>query len=170
MKYVGSEIRAVILSKMQIDEHKNFCTISAASIAIETASMLGDGEVVAVEYKERDRETIEENVNQFGLNNVTIIDHVGGDTMRDLPIPDTTMLVASASMEQEIDYLLKLNPKMDFVIYTLDFRVAASMNDILAKFGITDVTIIQIQVSKLTSKNVFENQPAPWIITAKAGE
>ena len=170
VKYVGSEIRAVILSKMQIDEHKNFCTISAASIAIETAAMLGDGEVIAVEYKERDRETIEENVNQFGLTNVTIIDHVGGDTMRDLPVPDTTMLVASASMEQEIEYLLKINPKMEFVIYTLDFRVAASMNDILAKFGITDTTIIQIQVSKLTSKNVFENQPSPWIITAKAGE
>ena len=43
------------------------------------------------------------------------------------------------------------------------------MRDILAKFGITDVTIIQIAVSKLTSKNVFENQPAPWIISAKAG-
>ena len=65
---------------------------------------------------------------------------------------------------------MELNPSMEFVIYTLDFRVAASMNDILAKFGITDVTIIQIQVSKLTSKNVFENQPSPWIITAKAGE
>ena len=86
--------------------------------------------------------------------------------MRDLPIPDTTMLVASASMEQEIEYLLKLNPKMEFVIYTLDFKTAAKMQDILGGFGLTDVTVIQIQVSKLTSKNVFENQPAPWIITA----
>jgi precorrin-6Y C5,15-methyltransferase (decarboxylating) len=43
------------------------------------------------------------------------------------------------------------------------------MRDILGKFGITDITIIQIAVSKLTSKNVFENQPAPWIISAKAG-
>ena len=126
----------------------------------------GEGTIIAVEYKERDRETLEENVNQFCLTNVTIIDHVGADTMRDLPIPDTTMLVASASMEQEIEYLLKLNPKMEFVIYTLDFKTAAKMQDILGGFGLTDVTVIQIQVSKLTSKNVFENQPAPWIITA----
>ncbi len=170
VKYVGSEIRSVILSKMQIDESKNFCIISGASIAVETAMITGEGSVTAVEYKERDRETLEENINQFGLAGVTIIDHVGPDTMDDLPIPDTTMLVASASMEQEIEYLLKRNPKMEFVIYTLDFMVAASLRDKLEKYGIRDITIIQVAVSKLTSKNVFENQPAPWIITAKAGE
>ena len=32
------------------------------------------------------------------------------------------------------------------------------------------VNIIQIAVSYLTSKNVFENQPAPWIITAGGKE
>ncbi|MBR1770685.1 MAG: precorrin-6B methylase [Lachnospiraceae bacterium] len=169
VKYVGSEIRSVLLSKMRIHESKNLCVISGESIAVEAAMMNGEGEVIAVEYKERDRETMEENVNQFGLHNVTIVDHVGEDTMGKLPVPDTTMLVASASLEQELSYLTGINPNMEFVIYTLDFKAAASMRDILAKFGITDVTIIQIAVSKLTSKNVFENQPAPWIISAKAG-
>ncbi len=168
VKYVGSEIRSVILSKMQINDHKNFCIISGESIAVETAMLNGDGTVIAVEYKERDRQTLEENVNRFGIENITIVDHVGEDTMKDLPVPDTTMLVASASMEQEIDYLLKWNPNMEFVIYTLDFKVAASMRDILEQFHISDVTVIQIAVSKLTSKNVFENQPAPWIISARA--
>ncbi|MBQ8118903.1 MAG: precorrin-6B methylase [Lachnospiraceae bacterium] len=169
VKYVGSEIRAVLLSKMKIHENKNLCVISGESIAVEAAMMNGEGTVIAVEYKERDRETMEENVNQFGLHNVVIVDHVGEDTMGNLPVPDTTMLVASASLEQELSYLTKLNPNMEFVIYTLDFKAAASMRDILAKFGITDFTVIQIAVSKLTSKNVFENQPAPWIISAKAG-
>lgn len=170
VKYVGSEIRSVLLSKMQIHESKNLCIISGESIAVEAAMITGEGTVIAVEYKERDRETMEENVNQFGLRNVTIVDHVGADTMDELPVPDTTMLVASASLEQELDYLTKRNPNMEFVIYTLDFKVAASMRNILERFGIHDITIIQIAVSKLTSKNVFENQPAPWIISAKAGE
>ncbi len=170
VKYVGSEIRSVLLSKMQIHESKNLCIISGESIAVEAAMITGEGTVIAVEYKERDRETMEENVNQFGLRNVTIVDHVGPDTMDDLPVPDTTMLVASASLEQELEYLTKKNPNMEFVIYTLDFKVAASMRDILERYGIHDITIIQIAVSKLTSKNVFENQPAPWIISAKAGE
>ncbi len=170
VKYVGSEIRSVLLSKMQIDEHKNLCVISGESIAVEAAMINGEGSVIAVEYKESDRETMEENVNQFGLHNIIIVDHVGEDTMGNLPVPDTTMLVASATLEKELEYLTGINPNMEFVIYTLDFKVAASMRDILARYNINDVTIIQIAVSKLTSKNVFENQPAPWIISGKGGE
>ena len=170
VRYVGSEIRAVILSKMQIDPQKNLCVISGESIAVEAAILGGEGTVIAVEYNSRDRKTLEDNINQFGLNNVTIIDHVDDETMKGLPVPDVTMLVASASMEQEMKCLLKLNPNMEFVIYTLDFRVAAEMPSLCKSLGINDPDIIQISVSKLNSKNNFDTQPAPWIITGKAGE
>ena len=70
---------------------------------------------------------MEENAHQFGLNNIAIIDHVDDETMKGLPVPSLTMLVASASMEQEIECLLRRNPHMEFVIYTLDFPCAASL-------------------------------------------
>lgn len=170
VKYVGSEIRSIILSKMQINEGKNICVISGESIAVEAAILDGEGDIIAVEYNSNDRDTLESNVSQFGLNNVQIIDHVDAKNFEGLPVPDVTMLVASASMEQEMEFLLKLNPNMEFVIYTLDFVVAASMKDICAKFGIKDPEIIQVTVSKLTSKNTYNTQPAPWLITCKAGE
>ena len=170
VKYVGAEIRSVLLSKMQIDDRKNLCSISGESIAVEAAMISGEATVIAVEYRQGDRETREVNVSRFGLQNIRIVDHVGEDTMKDLPVPDTTMLVASASLEHELAYLTGINPHMDFVIYTLDFKMAASIREILARYGLTDVSIIQIAVSYLTSKNVFENQPAPWIITARAQE
>lgn len=166
--YVGSEIRSIILSKMQISEGKNLCIISGESIAVEAAIMNGEGTVIAVEYNKRDRQTMEENVAQFGLNNVKIVDHVDDDIMKELPVPDVAMLVASASMEQELKCLLEINPKMEFVIYTLDFKVAASMNDLCKSLNIGDVCIIQVSVSKLKSNNAFEMQPAPWIITGTA--
>lgn len=170
VRYVGSEIRSIILSKMQINEGKNICVISGESIAVEAAILDGEGEVIAVEYNANDRNTLEDNVTQFGLNNVTIIDHVDENTMQGLVVPDVTMLVASASMEQEMQCLLKLNPNMEFVIYTLDFVVAASMPELCKKLGIYDPEIIQVTVSKLTSKNTYNTQPAPWLITGKAGE
>ena len=170
VRYVGSEIRSIILSKMQINEGKNICVISGESIAVEAAISDGEGTVIAVEYNAFDRETLEDNVGQFGLNNVEIIDHVDAETMKGLPVPDVTMLVASASMEQEMKCLLSLNPNMDFVIYTLDFVVAASMPALCKSLGIKDPEIIQVSVSKLTSKNTFNNQPAPWLITCQAGE
>ena len=170
VRYVGSEIRSIILSKMQIDEGKNICVISGESIAVEAAILDGEGDVIAVEYNSNDRSTLEDNVVQFGLNNVTIIDHVDEETMKDLAVPDVTMLVASASMEKEMECLIKLNPNMEFVIYTLDFVVAASMTEICRKFGIRDPEIIQVSVSKLSSKNTFTTQPAPWLISGKVGE
>ena len=170
VRYVGSEIRAVILSKMQIDMQKNICVISGESIAVEAANLAAEGTIIAVEYNHRDRKTLEDNVSQFGLNNVTIVDHVDEETMAGLPVPDVTMLVASASMEQEMECLLKLNPNMEFVVYTLDFHVAAGMPALCSSLGIHDVDIIQLSVSKLNSKHNFDTQPAPWIITGKAGE
>ena len=170
VRYVGSEIRAVILSKMQIDMQKNICVISGESIAVEAANLAAEGTVIAVEYNHRDRKTLEDNVSQFGLNNVTIVDHVDEETMAGLPVPDVTMLVASTSMEQEMECLLKLNPNMEFVVYTLDFHVAAGMPALCSSLGIHDVDIIQLSVSKLNSKHNFDTQPAPWIITGKAGE
>ncbi len=170
VRYVGSEIRSVILSKMQLHEGKNVCVISGESIAVESAILDGEGTIIAVEYSSRDRQTLEENIHQFGLNNITIIDHVDNDTFASLPVPDVTMLVASASMEQEMECLLKLNPKMEFVIYTLDFTVAAGMDEIFRSFGLGTPDITQIAVSTLTKKNTFETQPAPWIITRKPSE
>ena len=170
VRYVGSEIRAVILSKMQIDMQKNICVISGESIAVEAANLAAEGTVIAVEYNHRDRKTLEDNVSQFGLNTVTIVDHVDEETMAGLPVPDVTMLVASASMEQEMECLLKLNPNMEFVVYTLDFHVAAGMPALCSSLGIHDVDIIQLSVSKLNSKHNFDTQPAPWIIAGKAGE
>lgn len=170
VRYVGSEIRSIILSKMQINEGKNICVISGESIAVEAAILDGEGEVIAVEYNANDRNTLEDNVTQFGLNNVTIIDHVDEEAMKGLAVPDVTMLVASASMEQEMECLLKLNPNMEFVVYTLDFVVAASMPELCRRLGIRDPEIMQVTVSKLTSKNTYNTQPAPWLITGKAGE
>lgn len=168
--YVGSEIRTVILSKMHLKEGKNICVISGESIAVEAAILDGEGTVVAVEYNSNDRATLEDNVGQFGLNNVTIIDRADKDSMKDLPVPDVTMLVASASMENEMKCLLEINPKMEFVIYTLDFMVAASMPEICKKLGIDEPEIIQISVSKLNSKHTYNTEPAPWIITCNFEE
>ena len=166
--YVGSEIRSVILNKMHASLTDNLCVISGASIAVEAAIIASEGTVIAVEYSGADRQTMEENAHQFGLNNIVVIDHVDDKTMQDLPVPSLTMLVASASMEQELQCLLRLNPHMEFVIYTLDFRCAASIPAIFESMGIKETEVIQIAVSKLSAKNTFNQEPAPWIITGRA--
>ena len=74
IRYVAPEIRAVILKKLNLDEGENICCVSGESIAVEAAIAAHRGNVVAVEYKAGDRQTMEENVVRFGLNNVQIVD------------------------------------------------------------------------------------------------
>ena len=166
--YVGSEIRAVIMNKLKVSQASTLCIISGASIAIESAILAPEGTVIAVEYSLADRVTMEENANKFGVHNITIIDHVDEETMRGLPVPEMTMLVASASMEQEMECLLKLNPHMEFVIYTLDFPTAGSLPALFEKYGIRDVEVLRISISKMNAKNQLVAEPAPWIITGRA--
>ena len=168
IQYVGSEIRAVILNKMHIDQSDTVCVISGASIAVESAILAPEGTVIAVEYSQSDRKTLSDNSHQFGLNNIVIIDRVSEETMKGLPEPRLAMLVASASMEQEIECLLRINPNMEFVIYTLDFPCAAAMPVLFEKYGIGEVEVIQLTVSKLDTKHHLVSEPAPWIISGKA--
>lgn len=165
--YVGSEIRAVILNKMMVDTHDDICVISGESIAIEAALIAEEGNIIAVEYNREDRETMEDNVQHFGLQNVMVIDHVDDKSISTCPVPSLVFMVASASMEQEISCLVKLNPKLRVVIYTLDFQVAAGAAEILGRYGIGDVQTIQVSVSRLSANHSFKQEPAPWIITGR---
>ena len=164
---IGSEIRAVILNKMMVDQQDDLCIISGESIAIEAALQAPEGSVIAVEYSQADRATMEDNVEHFGLSNISIIDHVDEENMKDLPVPSTVFMVASASMDQELAYLTSINPSIRVILYTLDFKVAASAKEKLEELGIKDVDVIQIAVSRLAGDNSFKQQPAPWIITGK---
>ena len=102
------------------------------------------------------------------MNNIAIIDHVDDASLSGLPVPTLTFLVASASLEQELQCLLRRNPHMEFVIYTLDFRCAASLPALFEQYGIGETEVIQIAVSKLGGKNTFTQEPAPWVISGRA--
>jgi len=168
IQYVGSEIRAVILNKMHLALGDTVCIISGESIAVESAILAPEGTIIAVEYNNLDRKTMEENAHQFGLNNIVIVDHVDDETMKTVPVPSLAFIVASASLEKEIQCLLRVNPHMEFVVYTLDFRCAASLPSMFEQYGIGETEVIQIAVSKLNHKNNFVTEPAPWIISGHA--
>lgn len=167
IKYVGSEIRTIILNKMRIDSQDDICVVGGASIAIEAALLAPEGNVIAVEYNKQDRATLADNVARFDLHNIKIIDHIDAENMKDCPVPNLVFMVASASTEQELEYLIGLNPDINVVIYTLDFKVAANITTTLQNYGLTDTYTIQVAISKLGSNNTFKQEPAPWIIIAK---
>lgn len=165
--YVCREVRAVIMNKLSLKDQTNICIISGESIAVEAAMIAAEGSVIAVEYDSRDQQTMERNVKKFGLSNVAVVNTLSEDVLMNLPIPDMAFIVASARIDSEIKSLLKRNPNIDFVIYTLDFEVMTSLSALLRENGLERTEAIHIEASRVDSKNMIEQFPAPWIISCR---
>ena len=164
---VGSEIRNIILSKMRIDVEDTICVVGGEVIAIDAAFRASEGTVIAVEYNGKQRDALEDNVEYYDLRNVKILDRVDEESMKGLPSPAIAFLVASASLNQEIDCLMKLNPHVILVVYTLYFAEAGKLRDLFESKGIKDAEVIRIGIDRLGPNNTFVREPAPWIVSGR---
>jgi len=168
VQYVCREARAVIISKLNLGDQNSICIVSGESIAVEAAMIAAEGSVIAVEYDRRDRDTMQCNVDKFGLSNVIIVDSLEDDILDKLPVPDIAFIVASPRIGSEIKSLLAINPVMDFLIYTYDFETLTSLPALFQENGLERTEAILIEVSRVNSKNMIEPFPAPWLISARS--
>lgn len=168
IKYVGKEIRAVIMSLLGVDSQDTICLVDAESIAIEAAFVAGDGNIICVENDKGAKETMEDNVKQFGVHNVQIIPDLGEESINSIPVPRLSFIVANKHLEEDIVRLLKKNPKMQFVIYTLELDILSGIKSLFEKYNIGNMEVMQISVSKTDKNSIFVPQPAPWLITGEA--
>ncbi|NPV91313.1 MAG: precorrin-6B methylase [Firmicutes bacterium] len=168
VQYVCREVRAVIMNKLNLGDQDNICIISGESIAVEAAMIAAEGSVIAVEYDPRDRCTMKENIEKFGLSNVTIVESLNNGILDKLPVPDIAFIVASPRIDSEIKRLLAINPAMNFVIYTLDFEMLTSLPARFRENGLERTEAIHIAVSRVNSKNMVEPFPAPWLISGRS--
>lgn len=167
IKYVGKEIRAVIMSLLGVDSQDTICLVDAESIAIEAAFVAGDGTIICVENDNGAKETMEDNVKQFGVHNVIIIPDLDQESMDKIPVPRLSFIVANKHLEEDIVRLLKKNPKMQFVIYTLELDILSNIKPLFEKYNIGNMEVMQITVSKTDKNSIFVNQPSPWLITGE---
>lgn len=166
--YVGNEIRAVIMSMISVDVEDVICIVSGESIVIESAMMASEGTVIAVEPDFGSSVSMSENVEKFGVHNVEIVSEVSEASMRNLPTPRIAFIVASDQMEEEIKNLLKINPHMQFIIYTLELDILSGIKELFEKYHIRQTEVLQITVAKTNKDSMFVTQPSPWLISGEA--
>lgn len=168
VNYVGHEIRAVIMNMLSCDVGDTICIVSGESIAIEAAIEASEGTIIAVEPDARDMRSLQDNVSKFGVHNIEIISNVTEESMREVPVPRLAFIVASKRLEEEIRVLLKVNPKCQFIIYTLELDMVVSIKNIFTKYNIENTEVLQIAVSKSDKRSVMVSQPSPWMISGEA--
>lgn len=164
VRYVGHEIRAVIMSMIACDVQDTICIVSGESIVIEAAIAASDGTIIAVEPDKGSMDAMYDNVAQFGVHNVEIIGDLEAETLAGVPVPRLAFIVATKHLEQDIEKLQSINPNMQFIIYTLELDIMSDMKQIFANRGLEISEMLQISVSKLGKDNTFTAQPAPWLI------
>ncbi len=167
VKYVGNEIRAVIMSMLNVDSHDTIAIVSGESIVIESAIIASEGTIIAVEPDESDKRAMEDNVNKFGLYNVMIIPDLTEESLAKIPVPRLSFIVATKYLDRDIERLLTKNPKMQFVIYTLELDILSDIKNIFEKHHIKNMEVTQITVSKTDKNSVFVTQPSPWLISGE---
>ncbi|MEQ8201891.1 MAG: precorrin-6B methylase [Syntrophomonadaceae bacterium] len=167
VQYVCREVRAIIINKLNLGDQDNICIISGESIAVEAAIAAPKGCVIAVEYDRKDRTTMQCNIDKFGLNNVVIVDSLDNGVLDGWPVPDIAFIVGSPRIDSEIKSLLKVNPAMNFVFYTLDFEILTSLPGLLRENGLERTEAIRVEVVRVNSKRMMEPFPSPWLISAR---
>lgn len=167
VNYVGHEIRAVIMNMLSCDVGDTICIVSGESIVIEAAIEASEGTIIAVEPDKRDMQSLQDNVSKFGVHNVEIIPAINEETMTGLPVPRLAFIVASKRLDEEIAALLARNPKMQFIVYTLELDMVVNIKNIFAKYNIENTEVLQIAVSKSDKRSVMVAQPSPWMISGE---
>ncbi len=168
VKYVGHEIRSVIMNKLELDVSDVALMVNSESIVVEASMVAYEGVIIADERDAGSLRTMEENVAKFGVHNVEIISDLKEETLSKLPTPRIAFIVATKDeIENDIVSLLKINPQIKFIFYTLELDVLAEIKHIMEKHGLKMTEAMQITVSKTDRNNTFVAQPSPWIITGE---
>lgn len=145
------EVRSVSISKMQLRKDAVVYDVGAGtgSVAIETALLVPEGQVYAIERKPEALELIEENKKKFGVDNLTIVPGIAPEAFAELSVPDVAFIGGSGgNMEEILDSLTAKNPKIHIVINVIALETLAEVVAYMKKKNILNEEIVQLQVAK----------------------
>lgn len=168
VKYVGHEIRSVIMNKLELDVSDTALIVSGESIVIEASMVAYEGVIIAAERDAGSLRSMEENASKFGVHNVEIVSDLKVETLEKLPVPRIAFIVATKQdIESDIVNLLKINPNIKIIVYTLELDILADIKYLMKKHGVNVTEVMQISVSKTDKNSIFVAQPSPWMITGE---
>lgn len=145
------EVRTVSLSKMRIQSHSVIYDVGAGtgSVAVEAALQADQGQVYAIEWKEEATKLILENQRKFGADNLTVVQGMAPEALRELPAPDIVFIGGSKGHLSEIlDTVAEKNPKARIVINAITLETLSEAIEYCKKKKHLDEEVVQVQISK----------------------
>ena len=119
------------------------------SVACDAAALSSSVRVYAIEMKEEACGLIRQNADQFGLDNITVIEGKAPEAFVSLEPPTHVFVGGSSGNLREILRAINETGKgVRVVINAVSLETIAEINTVLRDFDISDLTVEQISVSR----------------------
>jgi precorrin-6Y C5,15-methyltransferase (decarboxylating) len=152
-----SEVRAVVLAKLRLEEGQVFWDLGAGSgsVAVESSLFIGKGRIVAVEKDLRRVEQIKANARRFGVRHLRVVQAVLPAGLARLPKPDRIFIGGGGRDLLSIvsEAVRHLKPDGIIVINTVLLQSVHGAWAALRRLGFA-TEMVQVQIQR--------SAPMPW--------
>lgn len=145
------EVREVSICKLHLHEDSIVYDVGSGtgSIAVEIAALSDRIHVYALERKLEAVSLIRQNVEKFGLHNVSVVEAAAPEGISALPAPTHAFIGGSGGKMKEIlSALYEKNPSMRIVINAISMETICEIKEVLAQFPVEREEVVQMQVSR----------------------
>ena len=172
-----AEVRSVVLSKLRLDaDYYTFWDLGAGSgsVSIEVSRFLPHGQLFAVEKNGKRIPLIEQNIQKFGVSNLTVCHGALPEAMADLPDPDRIFVGGGGREIAQIIELAgkRLSPNGIMLVNTVLIQTMYLTVETLKRMGF-NTQFVQLQVAASRPMPFGERLEAlnpVWIITGEKKE
>lgn len=165
------EVRAVSLMKLRLKENSVVWDVGAGSgaVSIEASFLAKKGHIYAIEKNTEDVLIIRENIKEFAVHNVEVIQTAAPDNLGKLSSPDAVFIGGSGGKLAEIIGLAcsRVNPEGRIVVNAVTLENLNTAIECLGKNGFSvETTLINISRSKdIANLTRFESLTPVFVIT-----
>ena len=145
------EVREVSICKLKLYQEAVVYDIGSGtgSIAMEIAGLSPDIQVYAIEQKKEAVTLIQQNMEKFQLENVTVIEAKAPGGLQNRPKATHAFIGGSGGNLKEIlQALYEINPNMRVVINAISMETICELKEIQTLYPIENEEIVQMQLSR----------------------
>lgn len=142
-----SEVRAVVLSKLQLTENAVVYDVGSGSgsVTVECALKAIHGHVYGIEVKDTAVALTKRNAAKFGCENLTVVSGSAPEALEGLPAPTHVFIGGSrGKLRPIIDLVLAKNPDCRIVVTAVTLETVSELNEITTEFECSDIALVSV--------------------------
>lgn len=163
------EVRDVSICKLQLHEGAVVYDIGSGSgsVAVEIAALSDHIQVYAIERKKEALLLLEKNRQQFGLENISVMEGSAPEKLSGLPAATHAFIGGSGGKLKEIlEELYRCNPSMRIVVNAISMETICELKELLSAYPIRETEIVQLWANRIRETGRYHLQQAEnpvWI-------